>query len=252
MTGSVLRVAGIATMCVMTASYARAQTPAPAPPAPMSPLSGSAGFGLSLTQGNSDTLNLSITADALYDPKTKNVMKGNTLFLRGRQNGVVSVNRVSGTFRDEYSASGRTFLFGQVDTLHDTFKAIDYLVAPTAGVGYKVIDTKRSQLAIDAGVGAVIEQDTGVTSRSGGAITLSEKLVHQLTDTTTLKHSVNALLKTSDFSDGLYTFQAGIAAKINSRLQLSIDVLDTFKSQPLDPALKKNDVAVVTGVVAKF
>jgi len=235
---------------VLPASRARAQQPPPA--APAKALTGSAGFGLSLTQGNSDTLNISATVDAVYDPKTKNVMKGNLLYLRGTQNDVLAVNRISATFRDERTVSTRTFLFAQIDSLHDTFKAIDYLFAPTAGVGYKALDSMRSQLLVDAGAGGVIEKDTGVDARSNGAISLGEKLVHQLTATTTLKQSAASLLKMNDMGDGLYTFQIGVAAKINSRFQLAIDVLETFKNRPLDPALKKSDVAIVTSVVAKY
>ncbi len=237
---------------VLTASQAWAQQPPPPPSGPPMGLSGSAGFGLSLTQGNSDTLNLSATVDSIYDPKTKNVMKWNALFLRGKQNGILTVNRLSAMFRDENTISGRTFVFGQVDTLHDTFKQIDYLIAPTVGVGYKLLDSMRTQFTADAGAGAVIEQDAGVVARGAVALTFSEKLVHQLTETTTLKEASAALLKTNNFSDGLYTFQAGIAAKISGRFQLAIDVLDTYKNQPIDPTLKKNDVALVTSIVAKY
>jgi len=233
-----------------TVSGAWAQQPPAAPPP--NPLSGSAGFGLSLTSGNSDTVNVSATIDAVYDPKTRNVMKGGALFLRGKQNGVLTVNRVSAMFRDENTLSDRVFLFGQIDSLHDTFKAIDYLYAPAAGVGYKAIATMRTQLSADVGAGAVVEKDTGVASHTSGAMTLSQKLVHQLTETTTLKEAVSALLKTDNFSDGLYTLQVGVAAKISTRLQLSVEVLDTYKSQPLDPTLKKNDVALVTSIVAKY
>ena len=236
-------------VCVAWASGALAQQP-PAPRAKA--LTGSAGAGLSLTQGNSDTLNLSATVDSLYDPKTGNVMKWSALYLRGKQNGLVTVNRVSAGFRDENTLSTRTFVFGQVDSLHDTFKSIDYLLAPTAGFGYKAINTKRTQLNVDAGAGGVIEKDTSAAAQSSGAITLGEKLTHQITATTTLKQSASSLLKMNRFSDGLYTFQAGVAVKISEGLQLSVDVLDTFKNSPLDPATKRNDVAVVTSVVAKF
>ena len=245
--------AGVAAIfVVLTPSHGWAQQPPPAPPGPPKGLSGSAGFGLSLTQGNSDTLNLSATVDSIYDPKTRNVMKWNLLYLRGKQNSVLSVNRVSAMFRDENALTERAFVYGEVDYLHDTFKGIDSLFAPTVGIGYKLVNTMRSQFAVDAGVGAIIEQDTGSTSRASGAITLGEKLVQQLTDTTTLKEMANALLKTSDFNDGLYTFQLGIAAKISTRLQLSLDVIDSYKNKPFNPALKKNDVALVTSIVAKY
>jgi len=238
---------------VLTASHGWAQQPPPpGPPGPPKGLSGSAGFGLSLTQGNSDTLNISATVDSIYDPKTKNVVKWNALFLRGKQNGVLAVNRVSGTIRDEDTVNGQMYVFGQVDTLHDTFKRIDYLLAPPAGIGYKLRNTMRSQLTLDAGAGAVIEQDAGVVARGAIALTIDQKLVQQLTDTTTFRETATALLKTNDFSDGLYTFQAGIAAKMSTRFQLAIDFLDTYKHQPLDPGTRPNDVALVTSIVAKY
>jgi putative salt-induced outer membrane protein len=245
-----LVMAGITAVTIVApASHAWAQQASSGPP---KGLSGSAGFGLSFTQGNSDTLNINAMVDSIYDPKNKNVMKWTALYLRGKQNHVLSVNRVSATLRDEYTYSGRMYVFGQLDTLHDTFKGIDYLIAPVAGVGYKVLDGMRSQLTADGGVGGVVEQDAGVGARGSAALTASEKLVHQLTETTTLRQAASMLLKANDFADGLYTFQVGIAAKISGRLQLSVDVLDSYKNRPFDPTLKKNDVALVTSVVAKY
>jgi putative salt-induced outer membrane protein YdiY len=238
-----------AIMCMAGGSRAWAQQPPP--PAPKKALTGSAGAGLSLTQGNSETLNLSATIDSVYDPKTRNVMKWTLLYLRGSQNATVNVNRLSAMFRDEKTISPRTFVFAQVDALHDTFKNIDYLIAPTAGVGFKALNTNRSQLFVDVGAGGAVEEDAGFASRSSGAIEMSEKLTHQLTETTTLKQSATSLLKMNQFDDGLYTFGAGVAAKLSQRLQLSVDLLDTFKNRPPD-ATKRNDVALVTSIVAKY
>jgi hypothetical protein len=139
-----------------------------------------------------------------------------------------------------------------MDALHDTFKGVDYLLAPAAGVGYKVIDTMRTSFNVDGGIGGVVERDTGSDAIGNGAVTLSEKLVHQLTDTTTLKQTATSLLKMGDIADGLYTFQVGVAAKVNSRLRLSIDLLDTFKNHPIDGLTHKHDIALVTSIVAKY
>jgi len=215
-------------------------------------LHGSAGFGLSLTDGNSDTLNINATIDSTYDPKTGNAMKWNALYLRGKQNGDLSVNRFSAMFRDEYSVNARVFMFAQVDSLHDTFKGIDYLIAPAAGIGYKLINTKPTTFNVDAGVGGIVERDTGSPAVGNGSITFSGRLVHQLSDTTTLKAGATGLLKMADLPDGLYTFQVGAAARINSRFQLAIDLLDTFKNHPIDGNTHKHDVALVTSIVAKY
>jgi putative salt-induced outer membrane protein YdiY len=245
-------------LCAALASEAHAQQPpaiVPTQPttaqAPQG-LHGSAGFGLSLTQGNSDTLNISATVDAVYDPKEKNAMKWDALFLRGKQNGELTVNRFSGMFRDEFVVNGRVFMFTQFDALHDTFKGIDYLLAPAAGVGYKLIDTKPTTFYVDGGIGGLVERDTGSPAIGSGSLAFSEKIVRQLSDTTTLKESATALLKTDDIADGLYTFQIGLAARINSRIQLAVDLLDTFKNHPVDGLTHKHDVALVTSVVAKY
>ncbi|MBK9241299.1 MAG: DUF481 domain-containing protein [Acidobacteria bacterium] len=72
-------------------------------------------------------------------------------------------------------------VFGQVDYLRDTFKRIDYLVAPAVGAGLKVIDTETTQFSADAGIGIIFEKTPGVAARTNAAITASEKLTHQLT-----------------------------------------------------------------------
>ena len=234
----------------------RAQPPAvvaqPTTSAAPEGLHGSAGFGLSLTDGNSDTLNINATVDSTYDPKTGNAMRLNALYLRGKQNGVLATNRFSAMFRDEYSVNARVFMFAQLDSLHDTFKGIDYLIAPAAGVGYKLIDTKLTSFNVDAGVGGIVERDTGFPAIGNGSLTFSGKLVHQISDTTTFKGGAGGLLKMGDIADGLYTFQAGVAAKINSRLQLAVDLLDTFKNHPVDGLTHKHDVALVMSIVAKY
>jgi putative salt-induced outer membrane protein len=245
---NVRRAACLLVVCAAWAPAAKAQQADSVPKG----LSGSAGFGLSLTQGNSDTLNVNATVDSIYDPKTKNLIKWNALYLRGKQNGVLSVNRVFGVVRDEYTVSQRVFLFGEFDALHDTFKGVDYLYAPAVGAGYKIVDTKRTTFDVNGGVGGVVEKDIGQDAIGNGALTFGEKIVHQLSDTTTLKEAVTGLVKMGDAGNGLYTFGVGVAAKVNSRLQLAVDLLDTFKNQPVDGLTHKHDLALVTSIVAKY
>jgi putative salt-induced outer membrane protein len=232
------------------AQAARAQAPAPAGPPPT--WTGSAGVGIALTSGNSDTMNYNLGFDVTRTPKARNVMKWTGLYLRGDQNDVVVVNRTSLAFRDEFTYSGRTFFFGQVDYLRDTFKLIDYLVAPTAGVGYKIIDTDPARFSVDGGAGTISEKNPGLDVRTSAALTASEKLQLQMTPTALFKHAITGLWKADDLEDGLYTFSIGLATQISPRVLLSVDLLDTFKNKPPTVATKKNDVALVTAITAKF
>lgn len=236
---------------LLLGSIAAGQTPAaPAPPPP--DLTGAIGAGLSLTQGNNDTVNFSLSLDSVYDPKHGNVMKASALFLRGKKDGDLIVDRTSFGVRDERAISPRAYAFGQVDYLRDSFKQIDSLVAPTAGFGFKVIDTEPTKFAVDAGAGAAWEKNPGLDTKAYGAISLDEKLVRVLTATTTLKHSVTSLLKVNDLADGLYTTAVGVGVKINSRMQIAVDLLDTYKNKPPDAVTKKNDVAIVTSLGIKY
>jgi putative salt-induced outer membrane protein len=235
---------------VLFSSGAFAQ--APAAPAPPPTWTGSAGVGVAITGGNSDTMNYNLGFDLTRTPKARNVMKWTGLYLRGDQNDVVVINKTSLAYRDEYTLTGRTFLFGQVDYLRDTFKLIDYLVAPTAGVGYKIIDTDPAKFALDFGAGSVSEKNPGADLRTSGAITAGEKLQLQLTPTATFKHATTGLWKANDFEDSLYSFSIGLATQISPRVQLSIDLLDSYKNRPPTAATKKNDVAFITAISSKF
>ena len=75
---------------------------------------GTAGAGLALTSGNSDTLNFNVAFDATRDPKTRNVTKWTGLYLRGEQNDALVANRLSLSFRDQYALSARAYTFGQL------------------------------------------------------------------------------------------------------------------------------------------
>jgi putative salt-induced outer membrane protein YdiY len=238
----------------LLAAPAGAQPPAPAaPPAPPPPVwTGSVNFGLALTAGNNDTVNANGGFELKYDPKTHNVVKASGLFLYGETKGQQTAEQYALTVRDEYMLSARAFVFGDFRYLHDRFKGISYIVAPTGGVGVKLVDRPATTLAAAVGVGGVWEKDYGFDANSSAALTLDEKFTHKLTPTATIGQSFLALWKTNDFADALYTFGANFAVAINKRAQLKVELLDTYKNKPQDVTLKKNDVSLIVGVVFKF
>jgi putative salt-induced outer membrane protein YdiY len=233
---------------VSVMAQAPAAAPAPAPP----DWTGSVNFGLALTAGNNDTLNANGGFDAKYDPKTKNVFKTAGLFLYGETEGEKTAEQYVLTFRDEYALNSRVFVFGDFRYLHDRFKGISYMVAPTGGIGYKVLDLPATKIGVGLGGGGVWEKDYGFETNSSGALTFDEKFTHKLTATATVGQSFLALWKTNDFEDALYTFGANLAVAINKRVQLKVEVLDTYKNKLQDTALQKNDVSLIVGVVYKF
>jgi putative salt-induced outer membrane protein len=233
-----------------------AQEPPPCPclppPGPPPVWTGSAGAGLGLTAGNSETRTLNLTFDVTRDAKKTHVFKGKALYLWGSQDGDDTVNRLAFEARDEIKLTERAFAFVQGQYLRDPFKAIDYLIAPTAGVGYKLVDTEQTKFSVDGGGGVTWEKNPGLDVRTYGAITAGEDLAYKLSETAALTHAAAALWKADDFGDALYTISAGVAATLTAATSVKIDLLDTYKTKPPTADVEKNDVALIVALAYKF
>ena len=223
-----------------------------APPADMQIWKVLASAGLALTSGNSDTSTINAAFDITYDPKTNNVVKSDGLWIRGETEGDLTASRLGLNLRDERSLTPRIFVFGQNQYLRDEFKQIDYLIAPTGGLGYRFFNTEQTKLSVDGAVGGVWEKNPDVDLRGSGALGLGERLTQTLTSTTVLTQTFSGLWKTRDLEDALFTFGLGVAASMSTRTQLKVELLDTFKNEPPRPDLEKNDVAVLVAIVYKM
>ena len=210
------------------------------------------GGGIALTGGNTDTKNFNLTFNLVRDPKTRNVIKASAAYLRGNQNHVNTLDRTAFNLRDEYTISGRTFTFGQVDYLRDKFKQIIFLWAPVAGVGYKLINTDSTKFAIDGGTGGILERNPGKAVSKSGSLTMGENFQQKLSSTATFTESVATLWKTNDFADSLTNFSAGLTTSILRKLDIKFEFIDSYKSKPPTAFVKKNDTAFVTTLVVKF
>jgi putative salt-induced outer membrane protein YdiY len=262
MSQRLVRVIWILTLPLLAvAPRAAAQTPAPAPPPP--PWTGNAGLGFALNRGNTATTNLNATFEATHDPKTKSVWKFKGLYLHGTNNGTLALDRLQLEGRNERTLSTRVYAFGQLQFLEDEFKDIDYLFAPSAGIGYKLITTPVTSLNVDGGLGVKVEKNTTLVQngdlvvntssrRTSAVVTASDKLEHKLSKTATITQSFGALWKAQDFGDALYTFAAGVAASLTTRTQVKVELLDTYASRTPSATVKSNDVALLTAFVYKF
>ncbi|HUQ88665.1 MAG TPA: DUF481 domain-containing protein [Vicinamibacterales bacterium] len=232
--------------------FASAQTPAAAPPPPPPGWIGSAGAGLALTQGNTDTSTLNAAYEVRRDTGGPIVFRSAGLLVRGEAQEVLTSDRLSLDARLERKLSARTSVFGATQYLSDSFKSIDYLVSPTVGLTRSLVKSDRTELAADVGVGMVWEKNPGLELQSDVALAAGQQFAHKLTTTTEIRERVAALWKIDDFDDALYTFGAGIAAAITSATQMKVEFLNTYKARPPVASVQKNDIAVLVSFVYKF
>jgi putative salt-induced outer membrane protein len=219
---------------------------------PPKPWASSIGAGLAITSGNTDTKNYNLAFATKYDPKTKFVFKADALYLRGDSNGETQVDKTSADARGEYSLSDRTFAFAEVSYLRDPFKGVNYLVAPLAGGGYRIIKGDKSNLTVDAALGAEMESNAGAGRSSGGAAKAGENFDWALSPTSKFTQKLTAIWKTNDFGDAFYHFDAGLTTTVATRLELKLAYVYDYKTKPPSINIKKGDSAIFAALLVKF
>jgi len=240
------------TLTFALAVEARAQAPAAPPPPPPPGWTGSIGGGLALTRGNSDTKTVNARYDVLKDHGTNVLFKSTGLMLQGSNDGRSNVDRSQADARVDYRLSPRLSAFGLTTFARDKFKAIDYLLAPTGGLSYKVIATERTEWMTDGSVGVVFEKNQGRDVDTSGAILAGEKLTHKLAEKTKFVHAATGLWKMKDLEDAFYTFSAGLLTSVAGNFDLKTEFLSTYKNKLTNPLLKKADQSIVLSVVYKY
>jgi putative salt-induced outer membrane protein YdiY len=241
----------VLSLCLVApAIHAVAQAHATA--APPKVYTGSFGAGLAITGGNTATKNFNLTFDLTRDPKTKNVIKANALYIRSNANGVTTGDHLALGFRDEYSLSKRVFVYAALPYVRDPFKQISYLINPQGGFGYKLVTTDKNTFTLSGGLGAVWEKDIGIDVKTSGTINAGQSYSYKLSDTTSIAQVFTALWKTSDFNDAFYHTGIALVTSITKRVQVKIEFLDDYKSVTPNPSVKSNDTAFITSFLFKF
>lgn len=225
-----------------------AQTP---PPTPADPWQSSAGAGLAITSGNSDTTNINVSASTIWDPKTGRTFKADALYLLGEANGEKQVDKSTATARYESLFQYRAFWFGEVQYLRDPFKAINYLVSPLAGAGVHLIRGDVRTLTVDAAAGGVVEDNDILGRDTSGAVKAGESFEWTISPVSRFTQKLTGLWKADDFGDALFHFDAGLATTVATRLELKVSYVYDYKTEP-PPNVEKGDSALFAALLVKF
>lgn len=233
---------------LFVAAPVSAQTPVPLA---QKPWTIAVSAGLTTTSGNKDATTLNVGYELTFDRKLRNSIRSEGLLLRGDTDGELTADRLGVKGRHEFRLPDGGFVFEQLQYVRDKFKDTEYLVAPTSGLGLRLVDTEFTRATLDIGIGGVWERRFSTGLQKSGALTYTQKLTRQLPRSATLIESLSALHKTEDFGDALYTFDASVAAALTSRTQIKVEVLDTYKTRLPAVGFVNNDVTLIVALVYK-
>ena len=225
--------------------------PAPTPTPPERAWKLAVGAGLSLAGGNSDTSSLSLSFSAGWDPKRRDLLKAEGLYLRTAGQGQVTADKTSLALREEHG-KGRGFLFGAVGFQRDPIKGVEHLFTPAVGAGYRVVDGPSLLLVADGSVGGAFEQLEGAANTSSLAFAVGQRLEWKASSTVKMFEKASGLWKADDAEDANYHFEVSLVAAAARRLELKLTFIDDFKNKPAAPGLRKNDTTFVAALVFKI
>jgi len=246
-----LRTYTLGSCVVLAAVAASAQTPATTTPEPEKKpkWESSAGLGLTLTEGNSRTLQIngSIQTAKKWDRNEINLGADGTY---GEDRGDKNAESLRGYGQYNRLFTDRTFGYLRLEALHDDIADIDYRISFSPGIGYYFIKNDRTYLRGEVGPGLIHEkvggeEDTYMTLR------LAERFEHKLNDRARIWQSLELLPQVDDWENFIINAEIGIESDITKSLSQRTYVQNTYDNEPA-PGRRENDLKLVAAIVYKF
>lgn len=225
------------------------------PPPPDGVWTGKGQGGLLFSSGNSVSNSFNAKLDlARTDGPWKNGFALAGLY--GKNNGILSAERVEGRYELDHKISDRLYWFAAAAGTRDLFSGFNYQVNATAGLGYKIIDSADTKLDGSLGVGAQRLQTQQIFKDAAGAViqringnaqtsmvgTAGLNYEHKLTSSTKL---TDKLLITSGSLDTLIANDLGLQVAMNETLALSIGYSIRDNTKPASGVKKLDQVTTV-------
>jgi putative salt-induced outer membrane protein YdiY len=221
--------------------------------------------GLSLTQGNSDSLTYSLSGKAArVTDRDKITVYTAAIYAKSTVDNVskATAHAIRGGVRGDLNVSDKVFVFGFTDFEYDQFQDLDLRNVVGGGLGYHVIKTASTTFDVFAGgsfnqefFGAIpataARPAVAALTRKSGEVVLGEELDAKLNKRTTLSERFSIYPNMSNTGSYRFQFDTTAATKLKNWLSWQATYSDRFLSDPL-PGLKKNDLLLSTGLRLTF
>lgn len=219
-----------------------AAAPTAADKVPVKAKENSIALGVTMTDGNSDTL--LTTASALHDRKREDyTLRLGLDFAYSEDQDVKTTENIKGVVDYRYLVSERAYVFGNLTALHDDIADVEYRVVLSAGPGYYLMKDDRATLGVEAGPAYVIEE-VGGEENDDLALRFGERYDRQLSPTAKCWQALEYLPIVDDFDDYLLNSEIGVEAAINSSVSLRLVVKNAYDSTPAVDR-EKSDTTVI-------
>jgi putative salt-induced outer membrane protein YdiY len=216
--------------------------------------SGFVDTGLSLTRGNSETLNYNLGASADRTTERDKVsVYAVSLFAKSTIAGVTTdtAKAVRGGLRYDFNLGKQAFAFAFTDLEYDKFQQLDLRNVLGGGFGYHFIKTDTTMLDLFAGASFNQEFFSNDITRRSAEVLVGNELSYELSGNVVFKERLAIYPNVSDLGAYRGQFDTSLLTKLNNWLGWQITLSDRYLSDPL-PGIKKNDLLMTTGLRLTF
>jgi putative salt-induced outer membrane protein YdiY len=234
---------------VAEAAVAAGVPPAPAI-TPKYPWQSSVSVGFSMARGNSQSL--LFTADFLTERKTPfNEYKVGLSGAYGDQDSKETVNNYKALGQWNHLFTERFFGYVRADAVRDIIAEVDYRFTVGPGVGYYLIKSTNTTLALEAGGAFEAQKLNGKDTETFATIRGAERFEHKVNDHVRIWQSVEIMPEVDKFDNYIVNFEIGIEAMLTKSFSLKTYLDDSYNNRPAVGKLK-NDAKIVAALGYKF
>lgn len=216
------------------------------------------GLGASMSSGNTDATNLSLTGDAVrVTDQNKISLYGNAQY--ARSDGVTTSEQVRLGGRYDHNIGSAYFAFGGLDFERNKFSNLKLRSQLSGGLGWHVVKSPTTTFDVFGGLSytsddyfdpAVIDGQSRSSYDYMGLL-LGEESTHKLSENTSAKQRLTLVPNLKNSGEFRANWDAGLAVAMSKALSLNVGVSVAHNSDP-GPGRKSTDTLLTTGISVKF
>ncbi|MBS1839609.1 MAG: DUF481 domain-containing protein [Acidobacteria bacterium] len=222
--------------------------------------------GLSVTSGNSSTMNFTLAAKAAR-VTSRDKISVYTTAVYGKNNATdpsqTIAHEIRGGVRGDLNVSDKVFVFGFTDFGYNALQHLDLQNVLGGGMGYHAIKTARTTFDVFGGGSYNQEYFSAYTlptvpptsfpsmTTKNGEIVIGESLDSKITSRTTVSENFTFFPDLSNTGNYRYAFNSNITTKLKNWLGWQVTFNDNYISNP-PTGLKGNDLLFATGLRLTF
>jgi putative salt-induced outer membrane protein YdiY len=153
----------------------------------------------------------------------------------------------------KWSHNERLFTQYEILVVHDKFKNYKYRLSPNIGVGYRVVQTEKSELSLKAGFSETFTKfyDTGETDSFAGLF-IGNDFNWTISESAEFIQLTHVNWDLSDINRFLARIELTLVTSLVGGFGLKLSLIDKYDSEPESRDIKKNDLTFLTNISLKF